>query len=500
MPILTDDEIKNLSKEIIEQPDVIQEWQDKIDSSYVKEAEVQAQDEQNKKFSDELIAIQNSFHNELAAETGVQRANYSDSNMTTAANTRPDSTPHFPQEITNPTNPDPSDIWSNLQPKKLGSNDGSETTTATVNSLSEMSSLYIRYKTMVTTGVSGYQLLGEDSSFIQNDGFIRFNGFYPPVDAFEGQYVTIASSVGVTVMLCTNASRGIYNPIPSQEVDATMAFTFKAGIPLSSHIPAGTIDIFTNGTGWSENDRTNTSIDTRLNQVRDSLDAIVEELENTANAAKAAVDSNIAGNPYGANLDARSTQLDNFVSSLGAFTNNNSLTRFNDATINGIESDLNTLNATDREQQILDALGTLVQNEQDKGAYSGSGIYFELFTWVDKRINIGEGTLFQLKTFPASRKYYTDQKTLQENILSQYEVRYLVIGLSENYESGNVISLTSVDGLEENDNVKIMDNNSQVFDRTIVTVDNSENKIVIDSPLDAALNALGQQARLFKEL
>ena len=53
--------------------------------------------------------------------------------------------------------------------------------------------------------------------------------------------------------------------------------------------------------------------------------------------------------------------------------------------------------------------------------------------------------------------------------------------------------------LNVSDTIRLMDNDSPVFDRVVDFVNTSENTIVINEALPQGLNALGKQARLFKE-
>jgi hypothetical protein len=506
MAIFTNDEIKKLSKDILDQPSVVANWQNAYDSSLIKEQEILKLDEQNKKFFDGILSGIQSYHTELAAITGQSRTLYNEADLIASSENIDQNKPHFPNPPTHTT------YWTKVQPKILASNNGNPVTISdtlqTENTVGQAVTFYTQ------TLVNGFNL-GSNSSRDSSEIYANryegsfVNGFVAGYNAGDKIILTNGTQTCLVEVTSTVVGNTSVTGPPSIAAKPDIIY-WKVIFGVRPDLITGTITFKNNSPAYTLQERIGLTVpllDTfSLELVKTQIDLAVDDLISKLQSNKTILQNSVVGAPYKGQNETEIAKIDQTISDLNLWksypstvTNINNDCRFDDLKLPFLDAVIQMRSLEDRPSVILAALGNVSQNAD--GSYTGSGLYFTLFLWIDKRINVAEGSLSEYKGFPASQLYYTQQIALAQNILDQYNLAYLVIQLSANFEAGgNILKLTSVVGLNVNDSVKIMDNGSSVFDRIIIFVNTATNEIYLDNSITENLNAIGKQARIYKEL
>jgi len=505
MATFTNDEIKKLSKDILDQPSVVANWQNAYDSSLIKEQEILKLDEQNKKFFDDVLSGIQSYHAELAAITGQSRTLYNEADLIASSENIDQNKPHFPNPPTHTV------YWTKVQPKVLASNNGSPATTSSISQTENTVGQAVTFYTQ--TLVNGFNL-GSNSSRNSSEIYAnRYEGSF--VSGFVAGYnagdkIILTNGTQTCLVEVTSTVVGSASVVGPPSIPATPDIIYwKVLFGISPDLLTGTITFKNNSPAYTLQERIGLTVplDTfSLELVKTQIDSAVDDFIGKLQSNKTLLQNSVVGAPYKGQNETEIAKIDQTISDLNLWksypstvTNINDDCRFDDLKLPFLEAVISMRSLEDRPSVILSALGNVTQNAD--GSYTGSGLYFTLFLWIDKRINVAEGSLSEYKGFPASQFYYTQQIALAQNILDQYNLAYLVIQLASNFEAGgNILKLTSVVGLNVNNNIKVMDNDSSVFDRIIIFVNTATNEIYLDDSITENLNAIGKQARIYKEL
>jgi len=494
----TDEEINNLSKDVLDQPVIVQEWQDSYDGAVVKEAEVLDLDNQNKKFFDDNLAS-------IAALISSSEDIHDDKR-------------HFPNNNSGlvPGYPFATfpEYWTAVQPLVLDSNNGG--TPVTVVDSTDVESLMNEgikfYTNVIKVGWNHGDNEQVHPAYVSNTKIeTPFSAGWTTRFVVGGVMRMVYGSDTVLVRI-TAVTTGEDNTFPDPDVPDTIEFVKLLGTINTGDITGNPVELIQKGIGFDEDMRQGiqfTPSQAYLDYLKDRTDEGVVLYKAKLNTTKAGIQANTAPAPYKGQNEAQIAAIDQLLSDFAIWealpstvASPSNPSRFDDANLAFLDALLDVRLISDRPTEIHTALGVVTQDIG--GAYSGSGMYFQLFLWIDKRINVGVGSLSDYKSFPASQTFYLQQIALATNIMNIYNLQYTVIQFSEDYayDSENpsvTLKLLNVTGLNINDSIKIMDNSSPVFDRTITFVNTATNEVIIDSAITQDLSAAGQQARIFRE-
>lgn len=151
---------------------------------------------------------------------------------------------------------------------------------------------------------------------------------------------------------------------------------------------------------------------------------------------------------------------------------------------------------TTRQTQLNGYLGTMVQ-DLSTGDVSGSGLYFERWSFIQLRLNLLGGSLTGLKGFDRAQTAQDDQIANINNSKATYELILKCSALSAPATGTNYVSLKSSSGFSVGDTVYVMADDQQELMRTIQSIDG--NRLLLGQPVPANYRDT-QFARVYKDL
>jgi hypothetical protein len=501
---MSDENLKALTKDILDQPAIVSGWEKSYDDAVIKEQEILEEDTRNKGVQDNLLASINAYHTELQGLNNSTRTLYNEADLITSSVNLAADTPHFPNPPTYPT------YWVKVQPYVIASNNGNPVSTANTTTENLTIEGLLFYTDTIQNGFNiGSNVSTSSGNIFDNRYEAPFSGFTSGFAA--GQVIILRSGLFQSLVKITSVQVGnvaIVSPATPATPDI-INWTYISGTLPS--LLTGTVSLLRNALGYTESERsgTTTPIDiTILDLFKTEIDDAVTGYGLSLEALKIDLAANPSPPPFRGQNEEQIVQIDQLLSDLliwenQPFVNPTGSCRFDNSGLNLLDALLLLRSANGREAEVIASLGNVSQGAD--GAFTGSGLYFNLFIQIDKRINIAEGSLPFYLSFPATQLKYQQNQALAQSILDNYNAAYVVIQFSEDYDydadsPSNVVKLLEVNGLSDNDQVKIMDNDSSVFDRTITFVNTATNEIFLDSPLTESLNTAGKLARVYKEL
>lgn len=489
MPLIfTDEQIKNMSKETIELPLLIDNPAE--GTGLVQQQEllviqkdlVYATDQQNKIFSDFWIGINQAYHDEYSYLNGVLRTTYADSDLVLGGQQL---SPHYTSS------------WPNLGPILLDSNKGNPTSGSTTEA-----SLITPVSDAVAWLVSGFTS-GATSTTLSN-AYSAGSGFIEITAGTLSNGDTVLIQNGSAFILGTaGATTGFCTPTATPDTEAQCAieggtWTETIGFtPISPDqaMPSGsTVANFHSGfttaqrgyQSWGGNDyqtylenkiitETNT-YEAHITSQKTALDGN-EELDATR---KALNDSEIT------NLQ---TALDDIATweGLVVIDVNGKYTDTGIATLNGVLS-TRTTRIPIRTSEVESNLGTPVQ--AGDGSVSGAGAYLNLWEWVLIRISRSGGTLTAWYGADLGIKHFQLKIENAEATLAQYSATFAIAQILSDTTIGQIaFEVDDVSEFSNGQTVKVMENDSVVYTRTIDDITGPI--ITLDSGIPAILTTSG---------
>lgn len=489
----TDDQLKELSGQVLQGPDVIKQAEDTVAKVQQIKQDFLDLDIQNKVFTDDMLNIIDQFHKELKELSGTVKTLYNEANIELAAKLDP-SNPHFPQ-------PD----WLFFYPKVLDSNAGLPTSTTSdliePEQLDEIQRLY----NLLVNGFS------DGSGYGASDGVVS-SGIIPlddePIGFNVGDRILVLASGGAT-----GASYGIITAIdtityPPPPVGPTPPDTYA--IQYTAEFQTGTLGIgsaFTNyHPGFTNTQREAATSNLYQIYLQTQIDAeiakwetdFLDKLLGILNANDGATDKS--------EIDAEKSNISNskaIVDNWQAKPNTGmGVGRFGDSSIVPLFNETNARQTRipDRINEINDSLGSLTQDlGAGKGKFSGNGRYFDYFTHLNSRIHANDGSL---------RNHYGQDPLIdfsiqqKDNILAEIERTKNILQiklLKSNPVGSDILEMVDISDLQVGESVKLMDNAKPVLNYTIVSLIPEERKIQLDGQTPTNYS-LTQQARIVKVL
>lgn len=491
MLVFTNDQIKNITKDIILIPFIIDDPEN--NTGYVQQKEgvqvlkdsIAQTDGELKVFSDLHINNITNYHKAYEALTTEKRSNYSEAMLQEGGLQQ---APHF----------ETSPIWMGLIPKLRSENTGLPISDPNTHTEIDLINL-------VTPPIGALK-----------NGF-SYGTYTGIASAITGLSFTVEEEIGISVGdegMLTSGNAFSYIRITS----ITPAQAEQVGPPAVSASDALLEYIVLGGTtgpmatGNFRNYQSGFTNAQRGRQVAISGSdlAIMQMFEqaiiNSVNDWKA--NMVIQRNAFAQTDDgARRTQVNNAITEL-----DNTLLaidlwelaplvdpngRFTDTGLDALElsmSDRKIISAELITIMETEIFGTLTQ--VPKGDFTGEGSYFDLFTFVNLRISKGTGTLFQFYQADMAISLF-DKKILDANSqLTQYKNTFALVKVLSDTELGQIeFDCETPNEFSEGDSVYVMDNATIVFTRNIIDIDG--NTITLDNgiPAELKLNGLGRITR-----
>ena len=471
----TDENIQNLTKDQILLPLVINDpvngtglIQQKATIEATK-VNLQKTDAQNKVFSDHFIGIQQAYHNELIPLNNELRTTYNDADLVAGGGGQG---PHYPPS------------YIPMIPSVLDSNNGLPNVSAV--SLTEQ----------------------ERIDIIKAEIDLLKNGF---IDGADDLLVTSITDTEFEVAAIGTLAVG-----QNIVIDITNQSLYGSIIGITGTTVEYTKIVGTNGSvlgvgarvknshpGFTDSERGHQTVP-YAPEFRDYIEglisAAVNNWESNLGLQKTALESNDDIGVFGTQISDNIVLVDGVLTSI---INWESIVvvdingRFTDVSLAVIEADLSNRELTDIPNRLIEistALGSV--NQISDGTFSGSGRYFDLFSWIDIRIAKSGGSLFSQSSVDLGISFF-DQKIVKSNEqLNQYNATFTTVVLTEDSSVGDIeFTVDSVVGLSPLDEVKVMDNDSVVFTRNIDTI--VGNVIRLDSgiPVELTVSSLARIVR-----
>lgn len=472
----TDEQIKNLTKDILLLPTVIdnptegtgliQQRQAIID---VK-SNLEITDAQNKVYSDHFISVLQAYHDENLQIRGESRTTYSDATLISAGAGQG---AHYPQ------------TWLQMIPMLLPENNGApvngsagpneESRVNDFNSQIDLLKNGFTDGTLDTTlvtitntefDVTAIGDLAIGQRFIVDDGT---QSLFGTVDGITGMTVEYTKIAGVD-----GSNFGVGDRVQNSHPGFTNAERGHQSAPYAPEF---------------------------RDYLQGLLDADVDEWETNLNAQKTALMANTDIGTSGAENANAIIQIDLALSAILSWESTpivNVTGKYTDSILLLIEdagSDRTVTDIPARLSEITNSLGSVAQ--AGDGSFSGSGRYFDLFNWINNRVGKSGGSLFSQNSLELGVTYFDQRIVKAQNQLDQYEDTFAVATLSADSELGQIdFDVNDASEFSVAEEVKVMDNDSVIFTRIIDTI--LGNNIRLDSGIPSPLTT-NLLARIVKQ-
>lgn len=494
----TDSQINKVTNDIIGLPAVIAKFEEDKADQVAREEDLLKTDEQNTVFSDNAISINDAYHDELVPLKGDQRAGYTNADIEAGSQKSND---HFPL------------TWVNYEPQLIDSNNGIP---ITPDLLIEEDPRLVAEKTLsvlfdgFTDGAISDTL---DSAYTIGQPLVVVTGGFSigervVVEGGGQGLLGIIDAIGpvsggscsgednppqLTEAACL-LDNGIWTPSSSEGL--TLIFLTDENVIL----PAGsTVKNF--HPGYSNAQRESATVSDFLGAIKAQTEvdlALYKPFLETQNVAlNNNSDTGVDKTQNTAALANVDLILDGIINFEGAPASGSGVGKFGDTVLLATKTAIIARPAqiAPRIAEIEASLGTVSQSPD--GSFSGPGRYFDLFKWVDLRLNIAAGSLRQYLDIQMAIEFFSQSITGAENQLEEYEDIFLVKQFAIEGDSSEFVELSDVTGLAVSDTVMAMDNDSAVINRVISDIQG--NVVELDSAIGVNL-ALNKLARLVKRL
>lgn len=469
----TDPQIKNVSKDILLLPFYIN---DSVTGLVAQKAIIVNQtqalldhDNDFKAFFDFWQATIGHYHAELLLLSGNQRTAYNPADLDAAGD---QAGLHFPI----------SPAWVKLAPKYLQSMSGLPSTATGNDTEDTKMNAVTPYIDLIKNGFNDG---GTDVSItgITNTQFTVPVGTPPSI----GQRIILDGSGKSLFGIVTNV------------VGTLVDYTYFGG-DVGSTIGSGRCRTF--HAGFTNLERSHTGAPNYANSVmiyfENQIIATVTDWQNHMLAEKAELDNNGDYAPRKANIQLALTNIANAsadIISWSAFPYTSLTGKFVDTGLAVISGRITTrLGQTSvRAAQIITDLGSVSQDSE--GVFSGSGVYFELSKTINQRVS-RTGSLCAYRENLLMLKAFDKMIDDANAQLAQYQATMFVNKLTADSTAfDNLLPVDSVADLSLGDEIKIMDNLSNVYTRQIAGI--SGLIVQLDTVLPVALT-IANLARVVK--
>jgi len=484
----TDEQIKELSGQVLQGPDIIAQADKQIAQVNEQKQDFLELDEQNTVFTDHMINIVDQFHKELKELDGTVKTLYDEVNIDPAARLDPANL-HFPQ-------PD----WVYFYPKVLDSNTGLPTE-VTLDQI-EPEAIDIN-QDRVDLLLNGFT---DGAISAASDGVVT--GGNIPYDSDPG------FSIGDRIVLLagggvTGASYGVVTgttviPPPTPPPILPGGFVVQYDVEFSSGtLPTGT-SVSNFHSGFTNIQRENPTVNLYQIFRQDEVDSKTLDWKNIVTVIQGILDANDSTEDK-TELDAERDGVANTLDIIDTWQGQPIIGvgtgRYGDTQIDLLIDEMlaRETRIPTRITEINDSLGVLTQDLGDQAKFSGSGRYHDYFRDLNARIHANDGTL---------RNYYGTETLIQfteqtkDNVVAEIgrtsDVLQIKL-LREDPDGTNTVSMENVSDLVVGQEVKFMDNQKPVLNYTISSIISEERKLILDGALPTNYK-ITQQARIVRVL
>jgi hypothetical protein len=168
------------------------------------------------------------------------------------------------------------------------------------------------------------------------------------------------------------------------------------------------------------------------------------------------------------------------------------------ATINALLSALTSRDSfvTLRKTQIESYLGTVTQ-DPGTGDVSGSGLYFERWSFIQLRLNILGGSLFSLRGFERAQNAQDEQIANANTAKATYESALKCSAFSAPATNTQFISVKNSSGFMPGDTIFVIADDQPELIRTIESISDNRIKLTQTVPANYRDSSFG---RIYKDL
>lgn len=470
--IFTDSEIQKISEDIILLPTIIDDpvngtglVQQRDNLQVVLDNLIET-DGNNTVFSDEFIRLITLYHAELQQLNGDLKTDYDNADLLAGGANLP---PHYPPG------------YPELNPVILDSNNGLPVTPNSIeDELDEIDDVNFeidRLKNGYADGAlddtsTGAPAAGsvevDDGGFSVGEIVVVDRNdvsFIAEIDAIDTVSVTTGTEVLEYTLISGTESTGIGSRVRNFHPGFSNAERGGQSVPYAPEVLAY----------WQS------LLDAEVNEWESKLNAQETQLNVNDDVPEQANNSQALTDVQGALANILSWEALTVIDTNGKYT---------DSGLNFIESSIvdRTSEVPARVSQIATALGSA----------SGTGRYFDLFTWVQTRISRAGGSLYRQASVDTGVQFFNDSIANNQALLDQYTTYFVVSQIIEDTELGQIeFEVEDASGYSPGNEVKVMDNDSVVYTRNIDTI--IGNTIRLDSGIPAIL-AASLLARIVKQV
>jgi hypothetical protein len=499
--VFNDTQIKNISKDALDLPLIINDpingtgLVQKKAQAISDKASILATDNQNKVFSDNWIATLEAYHNELKELNLSLRTNYLDSYLVDGGKLL---TPHY------------TTTWPNIAPILLASNNGNPVGSYGGPKEQDKIDDVEYYKDLL---LNGFSYGSTDSTLFSayttgsgqielNSGTLSVNDWIIIDDSGDSTLFTVTGITGY----CTGEASPPQLTEPACTGDGGTWHVVYNISPLSGDTNNFPINARVRNfhAGFSNNDRgrvtTNYAFDVQV-YFETNLSNEVTDYKNFLNSHKAFLDAN--GDTVSSRKalnDAEKTSLQTAINDFIDWDDepvSSATGKYTDTKLPLVTNNLTarTAKIPTRITEITNNLGSISQ--AGNGDVTGTGAYLSLWEFILIRIGRAGGTLIQYNNSDIIVNMYDSKIAVANSTLNSYLDTFAIATISLDTVIGQItFTVNSVVDFSIGQQVKVMDNSSVVYTRTISNI--VGNNITLNSGIPAALT-VGNQARIVRQ-
>ena len=477
----TDSQIESITTEMLNIPQALASLNSDLAKVAIQRDKTLEKDAENTVFFGNYKGNIDAYHTELSNLDGTQKTEYPIAEVDLGAR-KDQNSRHYP--IT-PV------AWINMNPKMLDENIGNPLSTVDIHE-----EIYM-YKIQETKSelVSGFAGSGSDTTM---DSYSVGD---PTIKVESGGQFTIGQKIVVdggsysmlaiidTITAEPPADPPAEPPEPTGEILGITVLAAPSGTISQNSTVVGSLS------GWNETDRIsgNGPLQDILTYYRSKLDSDVLTWGDVLLAESDALSNN----------DSSKSDIEgafnDITLSLGVISDWMSLLgdRYSDSGLSDLQSEMDSRvpKIVSRIAAINTALGALTQNPD--GTSTGGGEYFEMFKWLDLRINIAGGSLSSYYGLGMAEGVFEQQISQTETKEAEYNSVFNLELFTRDGDGTATIGVVDSSGFSIGDEVKIIANGQVVL--TYIIIDVVANEIELDGIVSSDY-ALGGQARAVKRL
>lgn len=474
----SNEQLKNLTRETLLLPELINNPDNGLKAQKQKIVDAQVSlfetDSQNSVFTTHFSEIAEAYHDELRALNGDQKTSYDNQNILDGGK---GTGPHFPS------------TWVNFNPKVIPSNTGlpvsanpNDTELVYAQTFNDV---FNELKNGFTDGILDDSTTSTSSGqFEMDDTLIADLAVGQRIVltgsglSIYGEVTDIVIATGTATVSYTNFSGAVTLPPVSRVRNFYPGFTnAERGYQTVPDAPEYRDYLI------SQSDAAITNWKTKL----EAQELALQNNDDTGASATQNGDALLLVQDAIADIEQWDAQL--LIDVNGKYTDTGITLITNLYTLRNTE-------VPSRVTEVNSSLGSLSQSSD--GSFTGAGVYLQLFTWIDIRISKAGGTLFQANNVAKGIPFFDEKIAKAEKQLNEYNSTFAITRILVDTEIGQtVFGVESLTDFSVGQSVKVMDNNSVVYSRSILSINATENEIEINQgiPVELAFSALARIVR-----